>query len=104
MMSELEQFLSFKPTLIVPYKIGKFYKIDWDYKFSIYDIEYATSQGFNSTEFVEKYKEAMRKDSINQKFEFLGMSCHSSGHFCKEFAKVRVFGDVILIPHQLLLK
>ena len=54
--------------------------------------------------FVDKYKEAIEKKLYNKQFEFLGMSYHPSGHFHIKFAKVRLFGDEVLMPHQMLIR
>lgn len=91
-MSKIEEF-----------EIGKKYKINWSYPFTIYEINYNINQGFD----IEKFcllQENPSYNKFNLKFEFLGMGYHPSGHFHKEFAKVKIGEDILLIPHQLLTK
>lgn len=82
---------------------GKFYKINWGYPFTIHELEYAQSQGFDSILFCSK-EDNPKNTKFNSKFEFLGMGYHPSGHFHKEFAKVKIDDDIVLIPHQMLTK
>ena len=83
--------------------IGKKYKINWDHPFTISELVYALNQGFDSAIFCSKYKNP-KNTKFNSKFEFLGMGYHPSGHFHKEFAKVKIDEDIVLIPHQMLIK
>lgn len=85
-------------------KPGKFYKINWCKEFDLRQFNYYQNQGFNVSLFVDKYQEAIDKKLYNSKFEFLGMSYHPSGHFHIKFANVRIFGDDVLLPHQMLIR
>ena len=85
-------------------KPGKCYGIQWDKEFDLKQVNYYQNQGFSMSLFVDKYKEAIEKKLYNKQFEFLGMSYHPSGHFHIKFAKVRLFGDEVLMPHQMLIR
>lgn len=84
-------------------KIGKKYKINWSYPFTICETNYNINQGFDIEKFC-LFQKNPNYNKFNLKFEFLGMGYHPSGHFHKEFAKVNIDGDILLIPHQLLIK